>query len=92
MRTPNITVNRQWSARSVRQVCIDNDLYTRGDNEDYSHMLDCVNNYYPDTENIYYIAMDIHRHSKGQTVTNIMYMLENNAVTTSFEIDGNDNI
>ena len=91
MKTPNITVNRQWSASKVRQVCIDNDLYTSGDNEDYSNMLDCVRDFYPDTENLYLIAMDIYKHSKGQTVTNIMYLLENKAVTTTFEIDGDDN-
>ena len=91
MKTPNITVNRQWSALKVRQVCIDNDLYTSGDNEEYGNMLDCVRDSYPDAENLYLIAMDIQKHSKGQTVTNIMYLLENKAVTTTFEIDGDDN-
>ena len=92
MKTPNITVNRQWSASKVRQVCIDNDLYTCGDNEDYSNMLDCVRDSYPDTENLYLIAMDIQKHSKGQTITNIMYLLANHAVITTFEIEGDDNI
>ena len=33
MKVPKIKVNRQWSAAHVRQVCVDNDLYTRGDNQ-----------------------------------------------------------
>ena len=92
MKIPNITINRQWAASRVRQVCIDNDLYTCGDNEDYSNMLDCVRNSYPDAENLYLIAMDIQKHSKDQTITNIMYLLENKAVTTTFEIEVDDNI
>ena len=89
MRTPKITINRQWSSSSVRAVCIENELYTRGDNEAYSHMLDCVNQFYPDTENLYLIAQDIEAHSKDQTITNIMYLLEKQAVATTFEIAEN---
>lgn len=90
MKTPNITVNRRWSAASVRQACINNNLYTRGTNEDYEHMLVWVNRYYPNVENMYNIAADIYKHSKEQTITNIMYILENEAVITTFEIDGDD--
>ena len=91
MKTPKITENKHWSPASVRKACIDNDLYTRGDNEDYEHMLDWVRRLYPNTENLYFIAEDIVKHSKDQTVTNVMYILANNAVITSFEIDGSDN-
>ena len=86
MNTPNITVNRQWSARKVRQVCIDNDLYTCGTNQDYDHMLDWVRRLYPNTDNLYFIAEDIQKHSREQTITNIMFLLANHAVTTTFEI------
>ena len=75
----------------VRQVCVDNDLYTCGDCEEYSHMLDRVRELEPTYENICVISKDIMAHSKDQTVTNIMYLLENCAVTTTFEIDGDDN-
>lgn len=92
MKTPNITVNRLWSGMSVRQTCIKHDLYTCGDNEDYEHMLNWVERLYPNTENLYFIAEDIQKHSKDQTVTNIMYLLEKDAVTTTFEIDGRDDI
>ena len=92
MKTPNIAVNRRWSGMSVRQTCIKHDLYTCGDNENYEHMLNCVERLYPNTENLYFIAEDIQKHSKDQTITNVMYLLEKDAVTTTFEIDGRDDI
>ena len=91
MNTLKITANRRWTAMKVRQVCVDNDLYTCGDCEEYSHMLDRVRELEPTYENICVISKDIMAHSKDQTVTNIMYLLENCAVTTTFEIDGDDN-
>ena len=85
MKTPNIAVNRRWSGMSVRQTCIKHD-------EDYEHMLSWVERLYPNTENLYFIAEDIQKHSKDQTITNVMYLLEKDAVTTTFEIDGRDDI
>ena len=92
MKTPNIAVNRRSSGMSVRQTCIKHDLYTCGDNEDYEHMLNWVERLYPNTENLYFIAEDIQKHSKDQTVTNVMFLLERDAVMTTFEIDGRDDI
>ena len=92
MKTPNIAVNRRWSGMSVRQTCIKHDLYTCGDNENYEHMLNWVERLYPNTENLYFIAEDIQKHSKDQTITNVMYLLEKDAVTTTFAIDGRDDI
>ena len=92
MKTPNIAVNLRWSGMSVRQTCIKHDLYTCGDNENYEHMLNWVERLYPNTENLYFIAEDIQKHSKDQTITNVMYLLEKDAVTTTFEIDGRDDI
>lgn len=40
MKTPKIVEKRFWSASGVRSVCIHNDLYTRGDCEEYDQMLD----------------------------------------------------
>lgn len=82
---------KRWSADSVRKVCIENNLYTAGDNEEYGHMLDWVGRLYPNTENIYFIADDIYRHSENQTISNIMFVLANYAVITCYEIDGDDN-
>jgi len=87
MKVPKIKVNRQWSAARVRQVCVDNGLYTRGNNQQYEGMLDYVRDSYPDTESLYLVAMDILTHSDEQTVTNIMYLLEKGAVAMTFEIE-----
>lgn len=88
--TPNIKENRFWSVESVRQACINNDLYTCGDNEEYEHMLSWVKRLYPNTENLYFIAKNIQQHSGDQTISNIMFILEKEAVTTTFEIDGEE--
>ena len=55
-------------------------------------MLNWVGRLYPNTENLYFIAEDIQKHSDDQTITNIMFCLEQEAVTTTFEIDGRDDI
>lgn len=88
--TPAIKANRHWNVDSVRTACIRNRLYTCGDCEDYEHMFSWVRRLYPDTDNIYFIAQDIAKHSDRQTISNVMYILENEAVTTTFEIDGKD--
>ena len=87
-----ITSKRQWYADRVRQACIRNDLYTRGDNEAYSKMLSFVDDNEPSMAALYKVAKDIFEHSKGQTITNVMFILENEAVITTFEIDGSDEI
>ena len=69
MKTPNITVNRQWTRYTVRQTCIKHDLYTCGDNEDYDHMLSWVERLYPNVENLYFIAEDIQKHSNEHHVS-----------------------
>ncbi|MBQ4447447.1 MAG: hypothetical protein II897_04050 [Clostridia bacterium] len=85
-----LKVNRMWSRSSVRNACVNNDLYTLGDNEDYEHMLDWVDRLYPTYEQMLKIAKDIFEHSKDQTITNVMYILEKEAVITTFEINGSD--
>ncbi len=94
MKTPNITVNRFWTPHSVRQTCIAHDLYTGGDCEEYERMLDLVGQFRdnPSPENLYVIAKDIQEHSKDQTITNVMFLLEKDAVMTTFEINGQDDI
>lgn len=93
MTYPMITRTPHWSVESVRSACISNDLYTRGDCEEYDAMLSrvsrCKN---PSDIGIWMIAKDIAEHSKDQTVTNVMYILANEAVRYTFELDGNDSI
>lgn len=86
------TANRFWNTQQVRQACINNDLYTRGSNEDYIEMFDMVRELEPTTENLYLVAKNIADHSANQPITNVMFILENEAVFTTFEIDGRDDI
>lgn len=88
MITPKIKEFKRWTRYTVREACIRNDLYTCGCNEEYEHMLDWVDRLYPNTENIHYIAENIFRNSKDQTVSNIMFILANEAVNTCYEIEG----
>lgn len=85
-----ITVSRIWSFHSVRSACIRNDLYTRGTCSEYDKMLDMVENTEPTVEALYEVAKDITDHSKGQCVSNVMYILENEAIYKCFAIDGNE--
>ncbi len=85
--TPEIEINRTWNIDSVRNTCIKNSLYTQGTSEEYEHMLSWVKRLYPNTENLYFIANDIMNHSEEQTITNIMFLLEREAVTTTYEIE-----
>ena len=87
-----ITANRFWNTQQVRQACINNDLYTKGSNEDYIEMFDMVRELEPTTENLYLVAKNIADHSANQPITNVMFILENEAVFTTFEIDGRDDI
>ena len=89
---PNITTNRIWTPESVRQVCIANDLYTRGDCAQYERMLNQVRDTQPTYESLYLVAKDIQEHSREQTITNVMFILENDAVKTVFLVDGRDDI
>lgn len=90
MKTPEIKTTRKWSLGSVREACIKNNLYTCGDCEEYDHMLNWVERLYPSTENMYFIANDIVEHSEGQTISNVMFILEKDAINTFFEIDGEE--
>ena len=87
-----LTRNRMWSRDTVRKACIANHLYTEGDNEAYNKMLDMVDSREPHTKAMYLVAKDIQEHSFEQTITNVMFILERDAVITTFEIDGSDMI
>ncbi len=58
MKIPKITKTRYWTAASVREVCIKNQLYTMGNCKEYTHMLDLVEKLPPTTENLYVVASD----------------------------------
>lgn len=85
---------RKWSASDIRTLCIRNDYYTYGTNEDYESLFDFIRNNEPSLENVYHVAMDIVRHSNldsyGQTETenieSVMFGV-GNVVNTFFRIN-----
>ena len=82
--------DRFWSIESVRNSCIKNNLYTGGNREEYDQMLYMVSLSEPSTETLYKIAKNIKEHSDHQTISNVMYILENEAIITVFEIEGEE--
>lgn len=84
---PSIDAIRLWSPSKVREACIANQLYTRGDNEDYSLLLEWVGTVSPTLGNLYLAAEDICEHSTGNSITNVMYILEKEAVVTVYDIE-----
>lgn len=78
---------RTWSVVDVRAMCIRENLYTEGSNEQYDAMFRMVNALTPTVENIYKVAKDINSHSEFQTVENIMCMLANDVVRYGYEIE-----
>ena len=86
-----ITKTVTWDSDDVRAVCIAHGFYTCGDNEAYSRMLDYVNGHPPKKKALYKVAKDIHRHSRiNLPVESIMNILDQNAVRTSYRIEGGE--
>ena len=81
-------------SESVRNFCIHNNLYTRGDNMDYRELLDSVDEIQNCTpQDIINIAKDIAEHSDEQdakidlSLGNIAYYLCGNVMFTTLSID-----
>lgn len=82
---------RRMSASRLRALCIEKDWYTRGDNDEYGHLLIdlAANKATLTTDDIIAIAEDIAAHSKlaeGETVESIAYEV-NKACSTCFVPD-----
>lgn len=88
---------RTWSADRVRSMCIRNDYYTKGCNDEYCDMLATVDSVSPTTDNIYMIALDISKHSEmerygykwndAEAIEGIMFNLVNDCTYTHIEIE-----
>ena len=90
---PQITKTPHWTIDSVMTACRRNDLYTNGDNAAYEAMLRQVSQFkHPSDIFVFMVAEDIAKHSDYQTVSNVMYILANEAITYTFEINGRDDI
>lgn len=87
VKMPEIRVDRDWSADSVRAACVKHGWYTRGNCREYDDMLNVVKVSRPNKEVLFLVAMDIVNHSKvGETISNVMFLLEKEAVTTFYTI------
>ena len=82
---PEIIEEKRIDAKSVRECCIANELYTCGDCRAYSKMLDMADGEYS-LELLYDLAKDITEHSEDQTIENVMFLLANRAVRTFFTL------
>ena len=80
-----IIEHRYWTMADIRQVCIANNLYTCGTNEEYANMFHRAEKIEPTPENLYIIAKDIAEHSEANTISNIMGLLTK-AVMITYEI------
>lgn len=85
---------RYITPSDLRSLCIEENWYTKGDNEEYSHMLDMCRDGFDyatlTTDRIAEIAADIQKHSNveqsDEYLMNIMFCIAK-ASTTYFEIE-----
>lgn len=83
-----IKEDRTWSATDVRQICISENLYTKGDNADYTKMLNFIGTHKPTKANIQKIAEDILNHSKTDlNLCSLMYLIYNKVQLFCYECD-----
>lgn len=82
---PEITVEKRIDSSSVRETCVRNNFYTMGTIEEYNELLDKANGDYS-VDLLYRLAEDITEHSEHQTIENVMFVLEKEAVNTFFTI------
>ena len=89
------TENSFFDVDRIRKMCIARYLYTRGNCEDYSRMLNFARYADVTTENLIKIAQDIAEHSNLQaygcsyreSVENLIYVLANECVWRDYVIE-----
>ena len=89
-----MTFKHTIDSEGVRNFCIHNNLYTRGDNEDYSRMLQSLGKLHNCTpQRVIAIARDIAEHSDQQdakidlSLENIAFYLCEDVMHTTLSID-----
>jgi len=82
-----IKERRIWSANDIITMCRKNNLFNLGDLEEYDHTVSLTDILEPTDENIYLVAKRIVEKSEDQTVENVMYLIANQAVYRTFEIE-----
>lgn len=84
-----IKETRNWNSNSVRAMCIKHELYTRGDNEAYSKMLNYVDAHKePTLEDMVNVAGDIIAHSDYEgEIADMMFNLGNEAIISFYDVE-----
>ena len=88
-----VTRIRVWNHETLRTMCINNDFYTCGDNEEYSKLFDYVDNHQPTTKSMYIAAKNIAAHSEAQDqnykeqIEHILFCIEREAIVTYFDFE-----
>lgn len=89
-----IETKRIWSCE-IRMVCIEENWYTLGTNEEYTEMLNNCNGMEYTKKRLFKIAKNIYEHSefygyegyeKYDILENIMFILAKKCITTTFQI------
>ena len=76
-----------WTTYDIRKMCIQNEFYTCGTNEQYSKLMKFVEIHEPTTEAIEWVAKDIIKHSAFEDdypVTSMMFHVVNECVKFLF--------
>ena len=89
-----IEETKSWHPERVRECCIENEWYTRGNYEQYDKMLDYVRDSKPTIENVFTVAKDIYDHSdfdsrydaEDEIIEAIMFHLNSEVIVTSYWI------
>ena len=88
MKAPEITRARSWDVYSVHALCVKYGFYTFGCNAEFDAMLEYVRTHEPTDEAMCRAAIDIFQSSESgiTTLENLLYLLEKEAVVTTFRI------
>ena len=88
---------RHWTIDGIRRMCIENNLYTRGDNKDYQNLMSYVSDHVPTMQCMFWVARDIFAHSKfnnesliTEPLSHIMWLIEHEAVITTYSVEMRD--
>lgn len=92
-----ITETRKFNKHNLKRLCIDNEYYTSGTNEDYESMFDTVDMYNQSrtitNSDILLVAVDIAMHTiendvaTSDTIQGIMFNIMKYAVDTYFTVE-----
>ena len=88
---------RHWTIDLIRNMCIEHNLYTCGDNKDYQNLMSYVADHVPTMQCMFWVARDIFAHSKfdddsliTEQLDHIMWLIEHWAVITTYSVEMRD--